>query len=462
VISLATLAMIGWIPLILVSFSLLSPRRAVITAYIVGWSFLPVLSWDLPGLPSFNKVTATNLGVLAAVLLFDSRRMLKFRPGIVDLPMLVLCLCPIGSSLANGYGFYDGLSEAWAQVVVWAMPWVIGRCYFGSLSALRELAYGMFIGAVVYIPLCFFEMSFGAILHLKVYGYYQHDPLQTMRADGSVRPMVFMQHGLMLAMWMGSSALAGLALSREVVRGILPKYAKAILAAGLVVTTLLSRSMGASVLMLLGIATWFMARAFRVWFPVAILAACVPTYMTLRASGLLDVSTLTAAISSGFETAGVSVAEANDRVESARERFDAEDHLFARVRQDPLFGVGGWNFSRVRDPISGEMRSVITDGYWTIQLATHGLVGLSAWMLAMLLPVLFFVRSHPVRTWQIPAVSIAAALSLILLLYTLDCLLNAHNIPIYTLIAGGLVGLPALPRASPAPRFPWTPHSRLV
>jgi hypothetical protein len=93
-ISFATIVMIGWIPLILVSFSLLAPRRAVITAYLVGWMFLPILSWDLPGLPQYDKTTATNLGVLAAILLFDTRRLARFRPGWVDLPLVCLCLCP--------------------------------------------------------------------------------------------------------------------------------------------------------------------------------------------------------------------------------------------------------------------------------------------------------------------------------------------------------------------------------
>ncbi len=106
-----------------------------------------------------------------------------------------------------------------------------------------------------------------------------------------------------------------------------------------------------------------------------------------------------------------------------------------------------WNFHDYEDQTTGERRQVITDGYWTLQLVSHGVVGLVAWVLLMLLPVVLFVRTHPVGAWRNPLVAIAAAMSLTLVLYTIDCLLNANINPIYTLIAGGLVGLPALRRS---------------
>jgi hypothetical protein len=441
-ISLTTLAVLGWVPLILVLFNLLRPRRAVIVAYVCGWMFLPIVRWDFPGLPGFDKTTATNLGIFVAVLLFDTKSLLRFRPALVDLPVLVMCLCPIGSSVTNGLGLYDGLSGTWVQIVVWAIPWVIGRCYLGSLPALHDLALCIFVGAIVYVPLCIFEMLFGAILHLKVYGYYQHDPLQTIRADGSVRPMVFMQHGLMLAMWMAAGALAGLAVAREAPRGSSARLWRTAIAGGLVVMSFLIRSVGASVLMLIGLAVWYLARATRSWLPIGLLVLAVPTYMTVRASGAVGVADLTSMLSSGMETAGFSHAEASARLQSALVRFDAEDRLFERVRQDPLFGVGGWYFNEYRDPVSGEIRTFITDGYWTIQLTTRGLVGLAAWVLIMLLPVLHFARTFPVGTWGKPLVSVAAVMSVVLLLNTLDCLLNSNINPVFTLIAAGLAGLP--------------------
>ncbi len=448
-ISFATLVMIGWIPIILVSFSLLTPRRAVITAYIVGWLFLPILKWDLPGLPQYDKATATSLGVLVAVLLFDPQRLARFRPGLVDLPLLVFCLCPIGTSLANGFGLYDGLAGiagVWSQLITWAVPWVIGRCYFESLSALRDLAIGMFLGAVVYVPLCFFEMAFGAILHLKVYGYYQHSPDQTIRTDGSIRPMVFMQHGLMLAMWMGSSALAGIAVSRADGITFLPRSIKTGLALILIATTLLSRSVGASALLVVGLVVWSAVRVLRIAFPLVLIAVAVPSYMILRVSGSMDVADMTGVVSTGLVAVGFSPAEAAQRLESARVRFESEDQLLEQARAHPVFGAGSWNFNHYLDPVTGEGRMITTDGDWIIQFATRGITGLGSWTALLLLPVLLFVRRHPPGSWSHPLVATGGALSLVLLLYTIDCLMNAHINPIYALIAGGLAGLPALAR----------------
>jgi O-antigen ligase len=324
------------------------------------------------------------------------------------------------------------------------MPWVIGRCYFGSLHALRELAVGMFIGALVYVPLCVFEMFAGAVLHLRIYGYYQHDPTQSLRVDGSVRPMVFMPHGLMLSMWMGSSALVGLAVVRDWASTRLPGLVKTALAATLVLTTLLSRSIGASVLMCLGIAIWLMARWLRVAFPVFVLLAAIPAYMTLRGTGSVQVSDLTEWISGGLQAAGLSQAESAARLESARVRFESEDRLLEQARKQPVFGISAWGFNQIVDPETGETVTVTTDGFWTIQLATRGIAGLAAWTALLLLPVLLFLRRHPPATWRIPLVAIGGALSLVLLLYTADCLMNANINPIFTLIAGGMCGLPAI------------------
>src|SRR5437870_12226972 len=45
-------------------------------------------------------------------------------------------------------------------------------------------------------------------LHLWIYGFRQHSFAQQMR-DGGYRPLVFMQHGLMVAMWMAMTTLVG-------------------------------------------------------------------------------------------------------------------------------------------------------------------------------------------------------------------------------------------------------------
>src|SRR5262249_44817660 len=116
-------------------------------------------------------------------------------------------LCPIASALTNdpppdgSWALRDGLSQALQQTVTWGIPYLLGRVYFTDYRALRELALGAVLAAVVYIPLCLFEVRMSRQLARVGYGYTQHVFAQTIRFDG-FRPMVFFKHGLTLALWM--------------------------------------------------------------------------------------------------------------------------------------------------------------------------------------------------------------------------------------------------------------------
>ena len=95
------------------------------------------------------------------------------------------------------------------QTVTWGIPYFLGRIYFNDLQGLRELSVAIFIGGLIYVPFCLYEIRFSPQLHRLLYGYHQHDFSQTFRFGG-YRPMVFMQHGLMVGMWMGMATLAGI------------------------------------------------------------------------------------------------------------------------------------------------------------------------------------------------------------------------------------------------------------
>ena len=85
---------------------------------------------------------AAGVGVLGGVLLFDSAHLLTFRPRWFDLPMLLWCFSRCFASLANGLGLYDGLSEALSLTLIWGVPYLIGRLYFGGADGLRAFAVG--------------------------------------------------------------------------------------------------------------------------------------------------------------------------------------------------------------------------------------------------------------------------------------------------------------------------------
>ena len=114
------IALLGWIPVILGLFATLPARRALIAAFLGAWLFLPMAGLKLAeGIPLYDKMSVTCVGVLLAALLFDLRRLVSFRPAWIDLPMVVWCLCPMVSSLTNDLGPYDGASAVLRQTITW-------------------------------------------------------------------------------------------------------------------------------------------------------------------------------------------------------------------------------------------------------------------------------------------------------------------------------------------------------
>ena len=109
----AYLALLGWIPAILLLFALLPRLMAVSIATIGAWLILPPYSLPIAGMPDYSKATAAGLGMMLGTVIFCSDRILMFRPRWFDLPMLFWCVFSgIASSLQNGLGLYDGLAEA--------------------------------------------------------------------------------------------------------------------------------------------------------------------------------------------------------------------------------------------------------------------------------------------------------------------------------------------------------------
>ena len=128
------IALFGWIPLVSWLFAKVNPRLAAAIAFAAAWMFLPVASIPFSGLPDFTKVTATCVGILLASWAFDRERLLRFRFMVVDIPMLLWCTVPFLSSVANGLGAYDGISESMYQSFTWGLPYVVGRIYFTDLK----------------------------------------------------------------------------------------------------------------------------------------------------------------------------------------------------------------------------------------------------------------------------------------------------------------------------------------
>jgi hypothetical protein len=428
---LVPIAMYGWVPLVAVLFATLRPSRAVLVSYLLGWMFLPVAEFQVLGFFDYTKATAVPLVVFLGVLVFDTASLRRFRFKSFDLPMAAFCAAPLASSLGNGLGWYDGISALTYQTITWGLPYLCGRIYFSSPEGLRRLALGLFAGGLVYAPLCLWEIRMSPQLHATLYGFQQHDWTQTLRFGG-YRPMVFMQHGLMVGLWMGAASLVGLALWMG--SGIRRLWGMPVwfLVTALLGTTLFCKSFGAIALIVVATLTLLAMRSLRTSMPMALLV-CVPsTYVLMRTLGAWP----------GAELTSLVRAVDADRAGSLAFRLEAEEKLRLKAAEKPLFGWGGWGRSFVRrfdDPERAD--TVITDSQWILAFGKYGALGLASFLLCLLVPVVALWRRCPPRLWASPGAALPWALALVLTVYALDNLVNAMENPVYLLIAGGLCGL---------------------
>jgi len=432
---LTHLVMIGWIPVVQVLFMMLPPRRAVIASYVGAWLFLPVVLYPVPMLPDVSKMLATSAGVLLAVVLFDPGRFGTLRPRLLDLPMGAWCIAPFFASVTNGLGVYDGLTAILDQTIMWGLPYLIGRMYFTDLAALRELGVGLVIGGLVYLPLVALESAISPQLHRMVYGYHAHSFQQTKRMGGW-RPTVFMQHGLMVAMWMASTALVALWLwwTRAVksIWGVPMLWIVIALGVGVV----LVKSVGAWLAFAAGVGCLVAIKYLKTPALVYAILVAVPGYMAARTIIGWDGSQL---VQAAHAVAG------EERASSLKTRLDNEDLLKAKAMRQPLFGWGRWGRNRVYDENGNDIST--TDGLWVIALGQTGVFGAAALTTVFMVPMLS-VRAGIRKRWHDARSAPAVVMALLCALYLMDNLLNAMVNPMFTLIAGGLIGLRGAPRAA--------------
>ncbi|MBL8212080.1 MAG: hypothetical protein JNK87_15295 [Bryobacterales bacterium] len=424
---LVPLVMVAWVPLVLALFAFLPARRALLVALTGGWLFLPVATFHIEGWPDVDKLLLTSLPPLAAVFLWDRPRLLAFRPSWLDLPVLCFCLTPLATALLQHQGWHEALSAAFWQTVRWALPYLYGRLYFHDTDGLRALAHGIFLGGLVYVPLCLYEMVAGPDLHRMLYGFFPHNVLQAYRLGGW-RPAVFQHMGIMTALWMTAASLAGLWAHR----------ARPRIVAGLVLTTIAMRSVNAwGLLTFLSLPLALPARLRRLTLLLTcLLAIAVP--VTLRITGLFSGQTL------------VRLLEplSAEKAQSIRYRLENEDRAIANVRPRALFGLGRGDQVFV---VPQWPRRLVLDSLWVLVYAQWGLAGLAGLCGTLLLPVVCFLRALPAPRWHDAVYEPAAALAVIVIAAMLDNLFNDMGSPIYTAAAGGLAAFSMALRRHPDP-----------
>lgn len=459
--ALAWLALASWPVLVLGVYSVQRDpaRLARTTAWmlLLPVMFLPAVI-ELP-FAALNKHRIAFLSVGAALALLHGR---ELAPGgrWRHVPLFLLGIAALGAFLTvrsnrdpltfgilelPGLGPRDGVWIVYGVFVDAFLPFAIGQRVFRTERDLRDLLEVLGKAALLYVPLCLLEIRLSPQLSNWVYGYFPHSFAQVLRGEG-YRPVVFMTHGLGVAMFLVSGLCAALTLRRA---GARPSPSPGFTALAVAGVLLLGRSFasivyaGTAFLLLSWASLTTRARV------VTVLTLVAVAYPALRAADAFPVE----------EFGRLSGAVSAERGESLAFRFAQEDILLARAMQRPLFGWGGWGRNRVYhwwgergDEWAGAKDSSVTDGAWIVLLGGTGIVGLVAWFGFLWVPLLVFAS----RRAALPAgtAALASGLAVLLALMVVDLLPNSHADFLAFVYAGALLaacGGPAAYRRAAAP-----------
>jgi hypothetical protein len=436
----AAVALLLWIPFSVAVFAFAKPHKAVAFLLVAAILFLPELEFfDVKLLPNLNKKTVACAWVFIPALFWCTAKLKRASIGAVPWLLFgLMAVVDMGRAVTNqdplvlGHNtiippvlLHTGLTFMMEDFLLVFVPFFLGAALFNERDTLRDLMKAFVVGGLAYLPLVVFELRASPQLHAWVYGYHQHSWLQVLR-DGAYRPMVFMHHGLALALFLATTSLLGfgLARAREKLRGFSVFPSAALLG----VVLALSHSLGALVfLVALVPLVWLTSPRMQLRIAV-LLAALVMFYPMLRAYDLFPTKMLV--------NWARSISE--DRAGSIAFRFFNEDLALKRAFERPIFGWGGFDRIFVFDKATGEEISTL-DGAWLITYCASGVLGFFSRFGLLTYPIWRAyrrVRRVPHKSDQI----LLAALGLTTAMVSLDLLPNGMFTYFPHLLAGVLLG----------------------
>ncbi|MBB6430444.1 O-antigen ligase family protein [Algisphaera agarilytica] len=421
----------GWVPLVLVMFLIMPARRAVVVALIGSWLFLPQLAYSVPLMPDFTKVTATSYGIILGALILDPKsRVLNFKPMLIDIPMAVWVISPFFSSITNDLGLYDGAAQIVDKSITHGLPYLIGRLYFRTPDDAKEFAMGLLVGGMLYVPLCLYEIRMSPHLHEMIYGFRPLNDWQQVKRWGGWRPMVFMKHGLMVGVWMTTTAAMAFWLWRTRAIKDIFGVPMAIIGPIIIMTAILCKTTGA--VMLFGIVLVAML-AVRYLDMKALLYAIIwgiPVFLLLRVTGLFTGEGVAEMIGSVFPPL-------EERASSLQYRLDHENAIVGRTYEKPLLGWGGWGDAfQVYLP---EYNSrAVPDSLWVRAFGEGGIIGLTSLFAYNLIPPLVLLMKMKPKEWCSPRCAPITGMAMIILIYVMDCMFNTMENPVFIVAIGGV------------------------
>lgn len=453
--TLAQIVLFSWPLVAWVLFARLRADTALIATIVLGYLFIPERTgFDLPVLPSVDK---NLLPVLCAALGMwlvrrkDERsargttsrtpsanqasparrhgvsRISKIIPLIVTglvLNTFVTWLTNqkmlfIGPRIILGIGLYDVGTMITVLLVKLLPLWLALRYLRDREAQIRMLKVFAFCG-LAYSFLVLWEIRMSPQLNTQLYGFFAHSWAQHVR-DGGFRPIVFLEHGLRVGIFLAMASLCAAVLARSNVGG--NRLSWLALSLWLFLCLALSHNLGATLIAaaLLPVVLLLPARA-QLLIGLAF-ATIVLIYPMARGSGLIPVEQFVSEVQK-FSP---------ERAQSLEYRLHMENLLLNKANEKPLSGWGGWGRWLTFNADTGKQES-IPDGVWIITMGESGWIGYLGTFGLLCLPVIF--AALRARRFQLDVMD--AGIVIVLSTNLIDLIPNSSMVPPLWLIAGTL------------------------
>lgn len=439
---LAFMVLVSWPVVVGILFSRMERPRALIWSIFAGYLILPMLvEIDLPVFPGMNKHMIPAIAA-AVMVYFITKDRAADEPepppmgGWVKLLLAMNVISPIMTAITNPDLLVDGinyrppmsLSQGFADLIVQfalLLPFLMGYRLLWNARGAELWIRSLVLGVLWYTIPMLIELRVSPQINVWVYGYFQHDFIQTIRYGG-YRPIVFLEHPLWVALMAMTAFLSAIAIWRNdrTRRNLL-----IVLYLGCIV--FLCKSAGALLQAMMAAPLVAFARPKVMVLVAALVAGLAFAYPTLRTTPWMPLQGL-------VDTA---MAISPERGRSLEFRLMNEEALLERAMERPIFGWGGWGRPLFYDPYSGRLASV-PDGQWVIWLGARGIFGYMAQFLLLLTPIYAMLRAMPGgrRPPREPELVVLGCLSLMLAMNLLDLIPNATLTPLTWLTAGTLLG----------------------
>lgn len=412
--------------------------KAVALAVLLPYLFLPEgTGIDLPGLPLIDKYSMISLAAFF-LFLFKNKEFIKLPDnGFARFIFIVMIFMPLGVIATNGKPLvyvenfisavrpYDFVAMSFENFVSLYVPFMLGVIYFRTEESQKVLLEAFMLVGLVYSVLMLYEVRMSPQLHINIYGFFPHSFAQQFRAGG-FRPVVFLGHGLNVALFASYLAIIACYLYKYKIKYV-SKW-PGITCIYLIAVTALCKTWSAGIYLILFLPLIFLVSPKRQLQACLIVVGIVFFYPLLRIVDAIPV----------WEFHDFVAQYNEERAESFAFRLENEDILLEKANDKALFGWGGWGRSKVYSAETGASIS-IQDGFWILIYGVWGLVGYFVYYGLYCYPIYLYSREAN-RSSDENAYRMTIALVLILCVILIDCIPNAGRTSLTTLLAGAVMG----------------------